>query len=82
MSAQVSAKRLSVTQIQRRKNGDKLVCLTAYTASVARHLDFAGADFTVVLAGGAFKACPSKRRAARILPGNPGGIRCSHALKR
>jgi 3-methyl-2-oxobutanoate hydroxymethyltransferase len=39
MSAQVSAKRLSVTQIQRRKGGDKLVCLTAYTASVARHLD-------------------------------------------
>src|SRR5437588_12294299 len=39
MSAQVSAKRLSVTQIQRRKRGDKLVCLTAYTASVARHLD-------------------------------------------
>src|SRR5438874_5779413 len=39
MSAQVSAKRLSVTQIQRRKGGGKLVCLTAYTASVARHLD-------------------------------------------
>src|SRR5438477_9236224 len=39
MSAQVSAKCLSVTQIQRRKSGDKLVCLTAYTASVARHLD-------------------------------------------
>src|SRR5437868_5704426 len=39
MSAQVSAKRLSVTQIQRRKRGDKLVCLTAYTASVARALD-------------------------------------------
>lgn len=39
MSAQSSAKRLSVTQIQRRKRGDKLVCLTAYTASVARHLD-------------------------------------------
>ena len=39
MSAQIRAKRLSVTQIQRRKGGDKLVCLTAYTASVARHLD-------------------------------------------
>jgi len=39
MSAQSSAKRLAVTQIQRRKGGDKLVCLTAYTASVARHLD-------------------------------------------
>jgi 3-methyl-2-oxobutanoate hydroxymethyltransferase len=39
MSAQVSGKRLSVTQIQRRKRGDKLVCLTAYTASMARHLD-------------------------------------------
>jgi 3-methyl-2-oxobutanoate hydroxymethyltransferase len=30
---------VSVTQIQSRKGGDKLVCLTAYTASVARHLD-------------------------------------------
>jgi 3-methyl-2-oxobutanoate hydroxymethyltransferase len=39
MSAQLRAKRLTVTQIQRRKGGDKLVCLTAYTASVARHLD-------------------------------------------
>ena len=39
MSAQTRAKRLSVTQIQRRKGGDKLVCLTAYTASMARHLD-------------------------------------------
>jgi 3-methyl-2-oxobutanoate hydroxymethyltransferase len=28
-----------VTQIRARKGGDKLVCLTAYTASVARHLD-------------------------------------------
>ena len=39
MSAQNSAKRLSVTQIERRKGGAKLVCLTAYTALVARHLD-------------------------------------------
>src|SRR6202162_4714973 len=39
MSAQISAKRVSAPQIQRRKGGDKLVCLTAYTASVARHLD-------------------------------------------
>ncbi len=39
MSAQTSAKRVSAPQIQRRKGGDKLVCLTAYTASVARHLD-------------------------------------------
>jgi 3-methyl-2-oxobutanoate hydroxymethyltransferase len=39
MSAQLRAKRLTVTQIQRRKGGDKLVCLTAYTASIARHLD-------------------------------------------
>ncbi|HEX6441633.1 MAG TPA: 3-methyl-2-oxobutanoate hydroxymethyltransferase [Stellaceae bacterium] len=39
MSAQLRAKRLSVTQIERRKGGAKLVCLTAYTASVARHLD-------------------------------------------
>src|SRR5438477_8844596 len=39
MSVQSKAKRLSVTQIQARKGGDKLVCLTAYTASVARLLD-------------------------------------------
>ena len=39
MSAQARPKRLSVTQIQQRKGGEKLVCLTAYTASVARHLD-------------------------------------------
>src|SRR5436309_8165853 len=39
MGAQVRAKRRTVTQIQRRTRGDKLVCLTAYTASVARHLD-------------------------------------------
>src|SRR6266566_8455900 len=39
MSVQARPKRLSVTQIQARKGGDKLVCLTAYTASVARHLD-------------------------------------------
>ena len=39
MSAQARPKRVSVTQIQGRKGGDKLVCLTAYTASVARHLD-------------------------------------------
>src|SRR5712664_2727473 len=39
MSVQARPKRLSVTQIQSRKGGDKLVCLTAYTASVARLLD-------------------------------------------
>jgi 3-methyl-2-oxobutanoate hydroxymethyltransferase len=39
MSVQARPKRISVTQIQGRKGGDKLVCLTAYTASVARHLD-------------------------------------------
>src|SRR6266581_8427603 len=39
MSIQARPKRLSVTQIQRRKGDDKLVCLTAYTASVARLLD-------------------------------------------
>ena len=39
MSVEVRTKRLSVTQIQDRKGRDKLVCLTAYTASVARHLD-------------------------------------------
>src|SRR5436853_692566 len=39
MSVQDRPKRLSVTQIRSRKGGDKLVCLTAYTASVARLLD-------------------------------------------
>ena len=39
MSVQTRPRRVSVTQIQARKGGDKLVCLTAYTASVARHLD-------------------------------------------
>src|SRR6266568_6145902 len=39
MSVQSRPRRLSVTQIQARKGGDKLVCLTAYTASVARLLD-------------------------------------------
>src|SRR5437016_5547932 len=39
MSIQARQKRLSVTQIQRRKGDDKLVCLTAYTSSVARLLD-------------------------------------------
>ncbi len=39
MSVQSQAKRLSVTQIQARKGGDKIVSLTAYTASIARHLD-------------------------------------------
>ena len=39
MSVQARAKRLSVTEIRARKGGDKLVCLTAYTAPVARLLD-------------------------------------------
>ena len=39
MSVQTRPQRLSVTQIQARKGGDKLVCLTAYTAPIARHLD-------------------------------------------
>jgi 3-methyl-2-oxobutanoate hydroxymethyltransferase len=39
MSVEARPKRLSVTQIRSRKGGDKLVCLTAYTASVARLLD-------------------------------------------
>ena len=39
MSVQSQAKRLSVTQIQGRKRGDKIVCLTAYTAPVARLID-------------------------------------------
>lgn len=39
MSAQVRAKRISANQIQRRKCSEKLVCLTAYTAPVARQLD-------------------------------------------
>lgn len=39
MSVQSQAKRLSVTQIRGRKGGDKIVCLTAYTAPIARLLD-------------------------------------------
>ena len=39
MSAQSRTRRLSASQIQQRKGGDKLVCLTAYTAPVARRLD-------------------------------------------
>jgi 3-methyl-2-oxobutanoate hydroxymethyltransferase len=39
MSVQDRPKRLSVTQVRNRKGGDKLVCLTAYTSSVARLLD-------------------------------------------
>lgn len=39
MSVEARPKRLSVTQIQSRKGADKLVCLTAYTASVARLID-------------------------------------------
>jgi 3-methyl-2-oxobutanoate hydroxymethyltransferase len=39
MSVQTRPRRLSVTEIRGRKGGDKLVCLTAYTAPVARLLD-------------------------------------------
>ena len=39
MSIQARPKRLTVTQVRSRKGGDKLVCLTAYTASVARLID-------------------------------------------
>ncbi|MGH7095275.1 MAG: 3-methyl-2-oxobutanoate hydroxymethyltransferase [Stellaceae bacterium] len=39
MSVESRTKRLSVTHIRARKGGDKLVCLTAYTAPVARLLD-------------------------------------------
>src|ERR1700682_3974451 len=39
MSVQTRPRRLSVTQIQGRKGANKLVCLTAYTASMARLLD-------------------------------------------
>jgi 3-methyl-2-oxobutanoate hydroxymethyltransferase len=48
MSVQIRAKRLSAPQIKSRKGGDKLVCLTAYTASVARHLD---AEVDLLLVG-------------------------------
>ena len=39
MSVQARPKRLSVTLIQGRKGADKIICLTAYTASIARLLD-------------------------------------------
>lgn len=47
MSVESRSKRLTVTQIRARKGGDKLVCLTAYTAPVARLLDDA-ADLLLV----------------------------------
>jgi len=39
MSVQTRPQHLSITAIKRRKGGEKLVCLTAYTAPVARLLD-------------------------------------------
>ena len=39
MSVEMRPPRLSITRIRSRKGGEKLVCLTAYTASVARLLD-------------------------------------------
>ena len=39
MSLQVQSKRISVVDVRRRKGGEKLVCLTAYTAPVAELLD-------------------------------------------
>jgi 3-methyl-2-oxobutanoate hydroxymethyltransferase len=39
MSVQNRPQRLSITRIKQRKGGDKLVCLTAYTAPIARLLD-------------------------------------------
>ncbi|MEM9704479.1 MAG: 3-methyl-2-oxobutanoate hydroxymethyltransferase, partial [Pseudomonadota bacterium] len=39
MSVQISAKRLSATEVYARKGGDPLVCLTAYDAPLARLLD-------------------------------------------
>jgi len=39
MSVQIRPRRLSATQLQGRKGGDKIVCLTAYTAPVARLVD-------------------------------------------
>jgi 3-methyl-2-oxobutanoate hydroxymethyltransferase len=39
MSSQTRPRRLSVTQIQSRKGGEKIVCLTAYTAPMAALLD-------------------------------------------
>ena len=48
MSVQTRPQRLSVSQIKRRKGGDKLVCLTAYTAPLARLLD---AEIDLLLVG-------------------------------
>ena len=39
MSVQSQAKRVPATQLRGRKGGEKIVCLTAYTAPVARLLD-------------------------------------------
>jgi 3-methyl-2-oxobutanoate hydroxymethyltransferase len=39
MSVETRPQRLSITRLRNRKGGEKLVCLTAYTASIARLLD-------------------------------------------
>jgi 3-methyl-2-oxobutanoate hydroxymethyltransferase len=39
MSIETRPQRVSITRLRSRKGGDKLVCLTAYTASIARLLD-------------------------------------------
>jgi len=39
MSVETRGQRLSVTRLRDRKGGDKIVCLTAYTAPIARLLD-------------------------------------------
>jgi len=47
MSVEIRTRRVSVTQVRSRKSQEKLVCLTAYTAPVARLLD-AAADVLLV----------------------------------
>src|SRR5258708_23374801 len=42
MGVEARPQRLSITRIRNRKSGKKLVCLTAYTAPVARLLDEEG----------------------------------------
>jgi len=67
MSVQDRPKRLSVTQVQSRKGGDKLVCLTAYTSSVARLVDhevdllLVGDSLAMTVYGFASKPWPARR---------------------
>ena len=66
MSTQARPQRLSIPRLRGRKGGDKLVCLTAYTASVARLLDDARRIDAQRLALDPFAAAAQHRSLAGI----------------